>query len=61
MSEHEKTIAENLVRACELLSEDKREYLIGYAEGVAAMAAKKESDKKEATNNDYSVDGPGSS
>lgn len=34
----EKEIVENLARACELLPENKLDYLIGYAEGVAAMA-----------------------
>ena len=38
MSERERNIAESLTRACELLPEGKKEYLIGYAEGVAAMA-----------------------
>ena len=36
----EKEIVENLARACELLPENKLDYLIGYAEGVAAMADK---------------------
>lgn len=47
MSEREKAIAESLTRACELLPDNKKEYLIGYAEGVAAMAAKKDSEEKE--------------
>lgn len=38
MSEKERNIAESLTRACELLPDGKKEYLIGYAEGVAAMA-----------------------
>lgn len=38
MSEKERNIAESLTRACEILPDGKREYLIGYAEGVAAMA-----------------------
>lgn len=37
MSEKERNIAESLTRACELLPDGKKEYLIGYAEGVAAM------------------------
>ncbi len=40
MSEREKQIAENLAKACELLPDDKKEFLLGYAEGVAAMAAR---------------------
>ena len=40
MSEKERNIAESLTRACELLPDGKKEYLIGYAEGVAAMAEK---------------------
>lgn len=46
MSEKERNIAESLTRACELLPDGKKEYLIGYAEGVAAMAEK----AKEHTN-----------
>lgn len=38
MSEKEKRIIEKLAAACEYLPESKKEYLIGYAEGVAAMA-----------------------
>lgn len=37
MSEKERNIAESLTRACELLPDGKKEYLIGYAEGVAAI------------------------
>lgn len=48
MSEKERNIAESLTRACELLPDGKKEYLIGYAEGVAAMAEK----AKERTNGD---------
>lgn len=46
MSEKEKSIAESLTRACELLPDGKKEFLMGYAEGVAAMAKK----AKEQTN-----------
>ena len=42
MSEKEHSIAESLARACELLPDGKKEYLIGYAEGVVAMAEKAE-------------------
>lgn len=41
MSEKEKKIAENLAKACEVLPDGKKEFLLGYAEGVAAMAEKK--------------------
>lgn len=47
MSEKEKHIAEKLAKACEVLPDSKREYLIGYAEGVAAMADKKAQTSKE--------------
>lgn len=40
MSEKEKQIAEKLAAACEQLPDGKKEFLMGYAEGVAAMAAK---------------------
>lgn len=46
MSEKEKEIAKSLAEAFNVLPDTKKEYLIGYAEGVAAMAAKRaESDK----------------
>ena len=48
MSNAEKKIAENLAKACELLPEGKKEFLLGYAEGVAAMAAKEEEKAAEA-------------
>lgn len=51
MSEREKQIAEKLAEACEQLPEGKKEFLMGYAEGVAAMAQKpkrkKHSDNKQ--------------
>lgn len=37
MSEREKQIAENLVDAFTKLPDNKKEFLLGYAEGVAAM------------------------
>lgn len=40
MRDYERTITESLVEALAMLPDDKREYLIGYAEGVAAMASK---------------------
>lgn len=39
MSEKEKQIAETLSKAFDILPDDKKEFLIGYGEGVAAMAA----------------------
>lgn len=48
MSEQDKkSIIEKLGKAAELLPEGKREYLIGYAEGVAAMAAKNQDQETE--------------
>lgn len=38
MSAEEKKVAESLVQAFEMLPDNKKEYLLGYAEGVAAMA-----------------------
>lgn len=46
MSEKEKQIAEKLAAACEVLPDGKKEFLIGYAEGVAAMAKKSEEQEK---------------
>lgn len=40
MSEKEKQSAEALAKALEVLPDGKKEYLIGYAEGVTAMAEK---------------------
>ena len=42
MSEKEKKIANNLGKALEMLPDGKREFLIGYAEGVAAMASRQQ-------------------
>lgn len=39
MSEKEKKLAENLAKAVEKLPVEKREFLIGYAEGVAAATS----------------------
>lgn len=51
MSEREKRIAENLADAVSRLPDSKKEFLLGYAEGVAAMADKAkeaaESEKEE--------------
>lgn len=42
MSEKEKQLAEKLATACEQLPDGKREFLLGFAEGVAAMTERKE-------------------
>lgn len=50
MSERERKIAENLAEAVARLPDSKKEFLLGYAEGVAAMADKakaEEADRKE--------------
>lgn len=44
MNENERRIAEYLAVALELLPDSKKEFLLGYAEGVAAMAARREAD-----------------
>lgn len=41
MSTEEKRIAEKLANACEQLPPGKKEFLLGFAEGVAAMAEKR--------------------
>lgn len=41
MSEKEKKAAENIAEAMKKLPDAKREYLIGFAEGVAAMSEAK--------------------
>jgi hypothetical protein len=48
MSEAEKTTLMKLAEAMEALPESKREYLMGYAEGVAAMreAGRKATEEK---------------
>lgn len=53
MSEREKQIAENLAEAVAKLPDSKREFLLGYAEGVAAMADKaKEAQERQASEAD---------
>lgn len=42
MSELEKKIAANLVKAVMVLPESKKEYILGFAEGVAAMTETRE-------------------
>lgn len=41
MSEMEKKLADSLAKAAAALPESKREFLLGYAEGVAAMTEAK--------------------
>lgn len=48
MSEKEKTLAESLAKACEILPSDKKEFLLGFGEGVAAMAAKQKNESEDA-------------
>ena len=47
MSEKEKKIAKILAETFNTLPDGKKEYLIGYAEGVAAMAQKSEKAEPE--------------
>lgn len=47
MSDKERDIVKAISEAMKKLPESKKEYLIGYADGVAAMAEKKE--EKEET------------
>lgn len=42
MSEKEKALAERLAAAFDALPESKKEYLLGYADGVAGMQAKQD-------------------
>lgn len=51
MSDKERTAAQQLAQAFELLPDNKKEFLLGYAEGVSAMAkrqGKEETDDKPA-------------
>lgn len=60
MSEREKRIAESLADAVSRLPDSKKEFLLGYAEGVAAMADKakdvQEGRASEADTNDRKED-----
>lgn len=49
MNETERALAENLAKAVTLLPDHKREFLLGYAEGVAAMAARDKPKRKKKT------------
>lgn len=46
MSDRERKIAENLAEAVAQLPDSKKEFLLGYAEGVAAMADKAKADQE---------------
>ena len=48
MSEREKALAESIAEAVKVLPAEKKEYLLGYAEGVAAMAARSSADAQQA-------------
>ncbi len=50
VSEKEKKIAKALAEAAKALPDEKKEYLLGYAEGVAAMAGKTVKLSKTETN-----------
>lgn len=47
MSKNEKMLLESLAEAVKQLPENKRDFLMGYAEGVNAMARKEEPEEKE--------------
>ncbi|WP_300415828.1 hypothetical protein [uncultured Oscillibacter sp.] len=47
MSEKEKTIGEKLAEAWRLLPEDKRGYLVGYADGAIAASALTTQEREE--------------
>lgn len=47
MSDKSKKIIKGLAEAVEVLPDDKREYLLGFADGVAAMAGKKPGKSEE--------------
>ena len=38
LTEKEKVLAENIASICQLLPDNKKEFLLGYAEGVIAMS-----------------------
>lgn len=46
MSEKEKRIMESLMKAVNILPEDKRGYIIGYAEGVIDVSKRQEEAEK---------------
>lgn len=59
MSEREKEIVEKLAAACEQLPDGKKEFLMGYAEGVAAMAVARQAGGNPAAENKRSCGGKG--
>lgn len=50
MSKEDKAVALNLAKAYEMLPDEKKEFLLGYAEGVAAMAKRNEDDLSAVNN-----------
>ena len=48
MSEREKTVAEKLGKAFAALPNEKKEYLIGVADGIAMMAARRQQETAQA-------------
>lgn len=52
MSEQEKKIGEKLASAFDKLPDGKKEFLLGYAEGVAAMAESKNPQDDEDKNDE---------
>lgn len=59
MSEQERAIAQTIAEAIQVLPDGKREYLIGYAEGVAAMAEASKGADSEVTQPNQSIDDTG--
>lgn len=47
MSEKEKKIAQNLAKALNAIPDDKKEYFLGFAEGVEAAVKQKKAAKAE--------------
>lgn len=56
MSNKEKQLAQSIAKAIQLLPEPRREYLMGYAEGVLATADRTKS-KEEDTGQEDKSDG----
>lgn len=48
LTDTERSVAQTLGEAIQLLPREKQEYLIGYAEGVMAMAQRQEEADKKA-------------
>lgn len=49
MSEKEKTVAEKLGQAFDALPDEKKEYLIGVADGIAMMAERRQQEAAQAS------------